>query len=88
MRDFVLTEESAKTPIGELLGGEDRSISIRDESGAIIARITPEEPEEEAVFSDEELAIIQRRRRSDPARDLTTDQLNDCLRTLQSERRS
>jgi hypothetical protein len=88
MRDFVLTEESAKTPIGDLLQGEDRSISIRDESGAIIARITPEEPLDDAVFSDDDLSEIQRRRRSNPANDLTTDRLNEYLLALDAERPS
>ncbi|HEX6983854.1 MAG TPA: hypothetical protein VF170_00695 [Planctomycetaceae bacterium] len=83
MKDFVLTQETAKTTIGELLRGADEEISVRDEFGELIALITPTAPDEaETVrLSEEELAIVRRRLASDPANDLSLEQLLDRLRS-------
>jgi hypothetical protein len=86
MKDFVLTPQTATTLVGELLRGVEEEISVRDESGDVIARIVPAESGDSVTLSDDELAII-RRRLSDRAGSVTTAELNSYLQSLDSGQR-
>ncbi len=77
MNDFVLTDETAKTPIGDLLRDADKSFEILDERGGLVARILPavREPQEAFVMTDDERTELRRRLESDPKDGITTAEL-------------
>ena len=89
MSTFILTEESAETPIGQLLhSATDPVIEIRDEAGTLLAEIflrplqLPEVCPEHLAMATAEIDELRRRRLSDRSNDLTTDQLLAKLRSL------
>ena len=88
MSDFVLTEESAKTPIGDLLRDADEAFEVVDERGGLVARILPAAREPQGTFemTDEERAELRRRLDSDPKNGITTAELLARLWTLTADR--
>ena len=79
MSDFVLNDQTAKTPLGELLSsatGEE--IRITDESGKPVARILFPRRDESAGAVEEaerEIDELRKRRNADRSEDVTTREL-------------
>lgn len=89
MVTFVLNDETAKTPIGEVLScATDPLIEITDETGNVIGRIMLETDPDDAVYralieaAEADIEELRRRSRSSRENDVTTQQLLKRLSEL------
>jgi hypothetical protein len=92
MTSLVLTEETSRTTIGDVLASATSPvIELKDESGRLVAKIVlntamPLAGERSLVEQAEaEIDDLRRRRRADPARDVTTQQLLSRVRHIAQE---
>ena len=81
MSTLILTAESSKTPIGDVLrGATDNVIDVKDAAGRLVAKIQVTTPREEVdpralAQSTAEIETLRRRRLQDSSLDITTAEL-------------